>query len=415
MLRAALLSAVALAGAFPAFAQARCVASGPGVQSAAEYVEARRPVVSKRKLTNDEKAVTKKLVSSIRARINDKNSSVKVADLEALAPYGNSGDREIMKALSEGYLDLAPGDIHVTDAGVTNYFGKPAVAAEHMLAGLWGMQLWIDGDRSREMARALANCVGTDADARYGSGRCGFEAEFSEKDYDKGVDSYAQGKGRLPKAATFREKSLLMPFGDEEYRFKLALTAYRRGDNDRSKQAWGECWAKRQGGEYAALWDNSSATAQAAQRLTQETSAAQAERETLQNPKDWEALQARRVEAKAQGGELSNADYAKWIRLSYKLGGKYLVPLASEVYLREQSAIESLCRQQGEVCDRQRRIWDQIASEARNEAEMKEARWRAAIEDNSPGSTSVRTYDQSGNYLGATSMPKWQADILSGR
>lgn len=112
---------------------------------------------------------------------------------------------------------------------------------------------------------------------------------------------------------------------------------------------------------------------------------------------------------------MDNADYTKWIRLSYKLGGQYLEPLASEVYLREQSAIESLCRKPGVICDRQRNIWNQLDSEARMEASMKDARWRAAIEDNAPGSTSVRSYDQSGNYLGSTTMPKWQADILSGR
>lgn len=290
MLRYALLSVIALTACMPAFAQARCVSSGPGVQTVAEYVEARRPIISKRTLTNEEKSVTRKLVSDIRSRIRDKNSSVKVADLEALAPYGDTGDREIMKTLSEGYLDLAPGDIYVTDAYMPDYWGKPAVEPEHILAGLWGMQLWIDGDRSREMSRALANCVGTSAWAKLGRNRCGFEAEFSENDHDKGVDSHAAGKGRLPKAATFTEKTLLLPFEEEEYRFRQALTAYRRGDNDRSKEPWGACWAKRQGGEYAELWNGSSATAQQAQRQTLENSAAQAEREAAQNPRDWAAL-----------------------------------------------------------------------------------------------------------------------------
>ncbi len=399
----------------PAFGQATCAPSGPGVQTVAEYVEARRPVIIGQPLSSADKAVTGKLVSAIRAAIKDKNRRVMVADLDALAPYGASGDRQIMKALSEGYLDLEPGDIYVTDPYMPSYYGKPAVEANTILAGLWGMHLWKDGDRSREMSRALANCVGVTADAKFGSGRCGFTASFSESDYDKGVDSHANGKGRLPKEATFEEKTLLAPFGDEEYRWRLALTAYRRGDSDRSKEPWAACWSKRQGGEYLALWAGSKDVASQAQQQTLRDSAAQAAYEAAQNPKDWAELQAKRVAAKAEGGELSNADYAKWIRLSYKLGAQYLVPLASEVYLREKSAIDSLCRQPGDVCERQRRIWNQLDADARNEAAAKEARWRAAIEDSSPGSVSVRTYDQNGNYLGSTTMPKWQADILGGR
>ena len=46
---------------------------------------------------------------------------------------------------------------------------------------------------------------------------------------------------------------------------------------------------------------------------------------------------------------------------------------------------------------------------------MRDARWRAAVQDNAPGSSSsVRTYDQNSNYQGSETMPKWQADILAG-
>jgi hypothetical protein len=40
----------------------------------------------------------------------------------------------------------------------------------------------------------------------------------------------------------------------------------------------------------------------------------------------WTALQTQRVQAKANGGALSETDEGKWASLSFWLGGKYLLP-----------------------------------------------------------------------------------------
>lgn len=409
MFRLSVLAAVAVAGLSPAWAQDKCRPSTPELVTGAEYAEARRPVIDKRKLSNEERAEARKLVSDIQARVRDKNYSPRLDDLEKLRVYGASGDREIMKALAEGYMDLD--GIDTSDG---RFSGDPA----QMLAGLWGMQLYLAGDRSREMARAVASCLGTVKtfySPMTADGTCGFDIEVNEHDYDKNFQAFAEGKGRLPKQVKFTEKPIAPTLEAEQSRFERALVKYRSGDDWDADQAWGKCFAERHGEDYLARWNGSESVASQAYRQEQENKVIRAKDELDQKAKAWTELQAKRVALKQTGGELPEKDYAQWWSLSFSLGGKHLEPIASEQYLVQQTAIDSLCRgAPGVICDRQRLIFQRLVDEARLENDMKEARWRAAIAANSPGSTTVRSYDQDGNYLGTTTMPDWQADILRG-
>ncbi|HOY79143.1 MAG TPA: hypothetical protein PLN33_15110 [Hyphomonadaceae bacterium] len=417
MLRATLLAAISLAAAVPGWAQS-CYPSTPERPTTVEYVEARRPMVDGAKLTGDQKSAAKKLVSTIMSKVRDKDYSPRLADIEELRPYGASGDREIMKTLVEAYMDA--GEIAVADG---QFSGEPA----RMLAGLWAMQLYMAGDRSREMARALSSCLGT-VETWYSpmgsKGTCGFDVEVNENDYDKSIKSFAEGKGRLPKVVTFKEKTLLVPLEDEKARFEKALVAYRGANSNNRDDNWAVCWAKRHPeGDYFARWDGSAAVAQKAYRDEEESKVLRAKWKIEDDIKAWNTLNALRLQAEKPDSFVPLWDKKKFIDLSYELGGKYLEPLATKIYLGERGVISSFCTAvPGEICQRQRRILEREEAEyaaknaeARLEYEMRDARWRAAVQDNAPGSSSsVRTYDQNSNYQGSETMPKWQADILAG-
>jgi hypothetical protein len=125
----------------------------------------------------------------------------------------------------------------------------------------------------------------------------------------------------------------------------------------------------------------------------------------------WEALQTQRQQARAAGGTLSTEEESDWIGLSHRLGGKYLVPFASENVLMFATTIDSLCRgDDGQVCQRQRQLYQYRAEAALSEQNMREATLRNMTLGG--GDVSVRTYDSSGNYLGTTTMPSWQADVV---
>jgi hypothetical protein len=401
MLRAALLLTAALSLAMPAFAQKGCEAGATGVTTN-QYVEARRPVIAKRKLTGEEKAEANKLASLVKSNLKSKTPSDE-ATLDRLAVLASSGDRDLMKVVMEGNrLAIPPRVIDEEDGKSWN--------ARSKLAGLWAIHLWGEGDRSKPVSQALAGCVGRDNYGTHGKETdCGFTASVAF-DGKSTFDGHWAGQTGVPKSATFTEVTLLQTPEEELARYQKALAEYRTGGYDNAEHRWAACWAGLKGGATWAEWSGTEGlwSANYATRALNEQLRAQAEID--QKAAQWAALQTQRVQAKAAGGALSESDEGKWASLSFWLGGKYLLPYASETVLIQETAINSLCRaDSGKVCQRQKQLFQYRVEAGRSEQNMKEAALRNMTLGG--GDVTVRNYDRNGNYLGTTTMPAWQADI----
>lgn len=401
MLRAALLMTAALSVAAPAFAQEKC-AAGPNGVTEAQYVEARRPVMAKRKLAGEERSEANKLMSDIKAALKKKGRP-EHAQLDRLAVLGGAGDRELMKVLVDGYDEAGP--VNVIDGGETWVPRK-------MLAGLWAIQLYRDGEKSKAVSKAIDNCLGKGAtayDAKV-DGICGFSASI-QNDYKKSFHDHWTGEGGLPKSATFTEYALVQTPEQEIARFEKALIEYRDADGGYGDDyGWAACWSNIKGGDYRARWLGSSQIASANYATGELNKQTRAKAEIDQKAAQWAALQTKRVEARNSGGKLSEADEGDWAGLSFWLGGKYLLPYASETVLIQETAIRSLCdADSGKICQRQRQLFQYRSDNARSEQNIREGNLRNLTLGG--GDVTVRNYDQNGNYLGTTTMPAWQADI----
>ena len=401
MLRTALLTAAALSLAMPALAQKGCEAGATGVTTN-QYVEARRPVIVKRKLTNEEKAEANKLASLVRSNLKSKTRSDE-ATLDRLAVLASSGDRDLMKVVVEGNINAVPVKvIDEKDGQSWNVRGK--------LAGLWAIHLWREGDRSKPVSRALAGCVQRD---HYGTQEnktdCGFTASVAF-DGASTFNGHWAGQTGVPKSATFTEFTLLETPEQEVARYQKALAEYRNSHYDNAEHNWAACWAGLKGGAILAEWNGTEGLSSANYATAELNKQLRKQAEIDEKAAQWTALQNQRVQAKASDGALSEADEGKWASLSFWLGGKYLVPYASETVLIQETAIQSLCSgDSGKVCQRQKQLFQYRVEAGRSEQNMKEA----ALRNMTLGGrdVTVRNYDQNGNYLGTTTMPAWQADI----
>jgi hypothetical protein len=400
MLRAALLISLVLGVASPVCAQA------PEPVRAAytmdEYVEVRRPVITKRKFTPEEKAQADKLISTINAMLK-KKELVPSALLEQLALLAETGDRNAMKAMMAGYRGAAavsplPADIPDIMSSTPN----------EKLAGLWGMMLWKEGDHSKDVSKAIDGCWMRDNPP---PGFCGYTVKAKDDFEDVFKAHWAYGKGE-PKNVVFTEYSLRPSPEKQKERFDKFVAHLRGGGDYTSPEyMWAEVWAKREGGEYSAMLETASRDGSQASASRKSVQAINAKMERDEQIAKWDKLQAQRLQARAGGGALSTAEEADWINLSHRLGGKYLVPFASENVLMFAMTIDSLCSgDSGPVCQRQRQLYQYRAEAALSEHNIREGIMRSMTLGGG-GDVSVRSYDSSGNYLGTTTMPAWQADI----
>jgi hypothetical protein len=401
MLRAALLTAAALSLATPAFAQKACEAGATGV-TANQYVEARRPVIVKRKLTSEERAEANKLASQIKSNLKSKTKPDHAA-LDRLAVLASSGDRDLMKVVMEGNMDTGP--VQVIDLE-----GAETWTVRSKLAGLWAIHLWGEGDRSKPVSKALAGCVGQDNYGTHGKKTdCGFTASVAF-DGKSTFNGHWNGQTGVPKSATFTEVTLLETPEQEVARYQKALAEYRNSHYDNAEHNWAACWAGLKGGAIWAEWNGTEGLSSANYATVELNKQLRKQAEIDEKAALWTALQTQRVQAKAAGGALSETDEGKWASLSFWLGGKYLLPYASETVLLQETAIDSLCRaDDGKVCQRQKQLFQYRVEAGRSEQNMKEAALRNMTLGG--GDVTVRNYDQNGNYLGTTTMPAWQADI----
>jgi len=398
MLRTALLVTLILGSASPVWAQE---ASAKAPYTIDEYVEVRRPVIIKRKFTPEEKAQADKLVSTINAMLK-KKELVPGDLLEQLAPLAETGDRNAMRAMMLGYrgaraVSPLPADAIDLTSSLPNT----------KLGGLWAMALWNEGDRSKEASYAIDNCWRSNNPP---PGICGYTVKARDDFQNVFNLHWSQGKAE-PKDVVFTEYSLRPSPEKQKERFDKFL-AHLRGGNEYTgpEYLWAEVWAKRAGGDYPAMLETASRDGHkmSVSRVAADAVNARMEREA--QVASWDKLQAQRQQAKAEGGKLPEADESAWIGLSHQLGGKYLVPFASENVLMFAMTIDSLCSgDNGPVCQRQRQLYQYRAEAALSEQNMREAALRNMTLGG--GSVSVRSYDSSGNYLGTTSMPTWQADI----
>jgi hypothetical protein len=403
MLRTALLISLVLGVASPVCAQSW---RGPEPVRASytmdEYVEVRRPLITKRKFTPEEKAQADKLISTINSMLK-KKELVPSALLEQLALLAETGDRNAMKAMMLGYRGAAavsplPADIPDIMSSTPN--GK--------LAGLWAMMLWKEGDHSKEVSQGIDGCWRANNPP---PGQCGYTVKAKDDFRNVFNLHWTEGKGP-PKDVVFTEYSLRPSPEKQKERFDKFL-AHRRngGEYTSAEYMWAEVWAKREGGEYPAMLEAAQRAGYTLSVSRDAVRAVNAKMERDEQVAKWDKLQAQRLQAKAEGGKLSTAEEADWINLSHTLGGKYLVPFASENVLMFAMTIDSLCSgDSGPVCQRQRQLYQYRAEAALSEHNIREGIMRS-MTLGGRGDVSVRSYDSSGNYLGTTTMPAWQADI----
>jgi hypothetical protein len=398
MFRAALLAVIAMCGMGVAAAQEDAPRAPYTVD---EYVEARRPIISARTLSGEEHRQADALISTINTTIKA-GQRVDYAVLDQLAPLAESGDRKLMKAMMQGYAGAGALQPWPADGDQFTSW-SPGIK----LAGLWAVEVWKAGDRSKETSKAIDNCW-----AKYQEdGRCGFLVRAKD-DFNPVFNAHwAHGKG-APKDVVFTAYSLTPPPEKQKERFEKFVADTLAGEPYSAWQyIWAEVWAQRNGGDALQRLE---AAAREGSKTRWSREAARIEDAKLEREKqiaEWEALQAKRRDAKAEGYKLSDSDEASWIQLSHILGGKYLVPFAAENVIIQWTVIDSLCREDaGPVCQRQKQLYQYRADAARAERDAREAALRNLTLGG--GSVNVRTYDQSGNYLGTTSMPAWQADVI---
>lgn len=371
--------------------------------TAGELVELRRPDIQKRPLSKEEKAQAKALIAELKQR-----PSLFVADQVRL--FANTGDRESMKAMFQSFSNkMFPQAID-----------QPAIAGDVpgiYLSGLWAAALWREGERGRDLSAAINECtIGwTQEEQR----QCGFSVEFDLE--GNSFMNHWQGKGKPPKDAVFTEYSFASTPEQDRARFEKIMETRRSGREVTSDEYWwAEGWAKRDGAQTLARWNASSREAIDNRRIIEANRVAS---EKAERDRQLAAQQAAReqmiagwtaLETKRAGGALSDADHAAWVGYSIRLGGAYLEGYATETYLGDNNLIESYCAAKlGATCNRQREIRDRLIWEDQRAQLDRELAWKNATVGGN--STMVRSYDQNGNYLGARSMPSWEADILAGK
>jgi hypothetical protein len=360
------------------------------------FVEERRPRIEKRPLTSEEQAVVKRWTAELK-----KGKSIAILRLDELRPMGDAGDKAAMRALFDGFSN---------GAGSGWQYGD---VASRSLRGLWAVELWRAGERGRDLAQAMIDCVEYDRYQMYfgnlkGVG-CGFDL-YVHGNAELHLGAYAKGKGKPPKQIDIKEVALVRSIEEEKARFEKILSARKSASEiEPADYRWALAFAERQGPEQVERWNNAALDNSRSQEA--KTAAATAE----QNRKiaEWTTLEAKWRAARAGGEAFADDDYARLYKVSFQLLGKYLEPYASEHYLKDQTLIDSLCRaKSGAVCDRQRQILELLAHDARQEALDRELKLRNLTMGGSTVAT--RSYDQNGNYLGSSTMPAWQAEILKG-
>lgn len=401
MFSKALLFSIALALAVPAPAQEAPARSPYTID---EFVEGRRPVITPRELTGDEKAQARELMKAIHAALKQEKPPAREL-LEQLAPLAESSDRKMMKTMVLGYAGAGellpwPADADQFSAWWPNSF----------LSGLWAMKAWQAGDRSKEVSKAVDSCwnKGTKLE-----GRCGYTitVEAEGDPFFVFRNHWQHGKS-APRDVVFTEHTLTPPFEKQKARFDAFVARMKNGESYTAwDYIWAEVWAKRNGPQYLAELEKAQIAGSAAYVQRQAAAAQNAKDERAARVAEWDKLQAKRTQAKAANSTLSESDEARWVQLSHVLGGKYLVPFGSENVILRWTTIDSLCRDDsGPVCQRQKQLYEYRAEEARAERAARDAALRNFKLGGS--SVKVRTYDHNGNYLGTETMPAWQADVI---
>lgn len=404
------MGALVLAGAQQASAQYM-----PGEPTPQEYIDAYRPVIQPRALTPDETATMKRLSSQFLKKGFRPNEAL----LLELHPLAQAGDKTAIKAMMVGWDSCGPP--WKTTFLQTSYSGGEATLACNQLAALWAMKVWNTGDQSRDVARIMMYCFERQQFATYGNvkgPKCGVNARI-EADFDSAIDRYAGNEkgSKPPRSITVTDYLLAPKMTPEEERAKFDswIAAYSKGQrpNDDTRLGWIDAYIKRQGPAAYKEWSDAIEKFWAIENGRIGAERVAGEEAHKQRIADWEKLNALRTSAKAERKSLPAAEEQKFVTLSFQLRGKYIVPYGMENVLMDAWARDDFCANgPSNICERQRdlaRARQSAADEERLARELAWSRPRAG------GDVSVRTYDQNGNFLGASSVPAWQADILAGR
>ncbi|MCQ4164621.1 hypothetical protein [Tahibacter harae] len=385
--------------------------------TAREYIDEHRPKIEKRPLTSKEKSTAKNVIAALK-----KKKTLTEAELIALRPMANAGDIAAMYALFEGYGDVR--DVK------TLFTGGSRRESEAMagLRGLWAMALWREGERDRWLAWAINGCLDDAGGPQTGpkSGRftatqCGYSATI-ELDAGQDLFRYANGQPGFaaPRSIVFEEYAMAPKLTPEEElaRFQRIIAKWNQGETTDAPEdgVWIMSWVYTQGPEvraaYSTAYDRMRAGVNAregAANIAKREADAAAHQARIA---EWKSLQEKRIAAKAAKQELDAKDEQRFVQLSFWLRGEYIVPIGKEQVLMQQWQRDDFCQYgPADYCQRQRDL-----AYARENAAMEErvSRANAWKIDRSRGDVTVRSYDQNGNYLGTSTMPSWQADILKG-
>lgn len=385
--------------------------------TAKEYIDQYRPKIEKRALTAKETKTAKELIA-----VYEKKRRLTEAQLIALRPIANAGDIPAMYAMYRGYQ--APLDVETRIMGGTD--GK--FDAMNALSGLWAMALWREGERDRWLAWAINGCLDNPGgpqsavlSGRLAASKCGYNVMI---ELDPGQDLFRfanqQDGFAAPRSIVFEEFAMapLLTPEQEHERFQRILAEWNKGESSGAVEdgVWIMSWVYTQGPEARAAYSVAYEKMRAAQN-ERDFAAIRAKREAdeaahLARIAEWTSLNEKRSAAKAKKQGLVDKDEERFVQLSFWLREEYIVPIGMEQVLMEQWQRDDFCKfGPADICQRQREL-----AYARENAAMEErvSRANAWTIDRSRGDVSVRTYDQSGNYLGTQSMPGWQAAILTG-
>jgi hypothetical protein len=405
----AMLAATILSVASAPQTLAQDVSGNPTPQ---EYIDAHRPVIAPRQLTADEKATVKRMADQFRKK-GYRPTEEMLHDLHAIAV---SGDKTAMAAMMTGWDNCGSWKTKL----LTDYDLIAYDDACNQLSALWAMKLWVAGEHTRDVARSMMGCLESKQFATYGEvkgRRCGVNAEV-DADFDSAIDRFADGEDgtRPPRRITFTEYALAPKLTAEQLRAKFDewVAAYSKGERPSGDKdaRWIDGYISRQGPAVYKEWVDALEKFWTIENARTGAERVAGEEAHKQRIAEWEALNAARAAAKAKGEGLPAAEEERFVGLSFRLKGKYIVPYGMENVLRDQWAIDDFCGNgPASICDRQRNLAFARENAAMEERVSRENAWNIRP---GGGDVSVRSYDQNGNYLGASNVPAWQADILKG-
>lgn len=327
--------------------------------------------------------------------------------LEPLMALAESGDKEAMHTVLRAFKGPDRNTVHrsVWFAPLESFDGL----ASSRLAARWAGEYWRRHGADPIAAAQLSSCTGESVQS------CGvFVRLRNARERTAFLDYGRELTRRAPRLDLVFE--LAYP-GVEGLRARFDdLTARRRARPNMSIGHGADEWLA----AYATVHPEVAAT----QQTTLDTVAAEAERVRLARLA-WAADARARAERMWNDlwgrSDLTDQQRGTLEILAVQLGDDYVVRLAGVQPIQGESAVSTLCSLDHPTCQSNRQ--NQARREAALQAEIQQSAADAAARQGAVaaamgsgvGLVEVRRYDRAGNYIGATTMTRSQADTIGAR